>query len=149
MSVKPGKAADFKEEFRYPLYPVLISITLPDGSKRSTTKNKLCFKLITANWCLYSRCDGKNTTLFALEIRYFRRAWFKNDTLYLKYCKQVQLVADSQLDNKVKVAEQTVYWENTAVIIKSKTSQVQTEFQSSVKNDDDKIRIIDLLLYYT
>ena len=46
----------------------------------------------------------------------------------------------------MKAAERKTRGENRAVIIKSMKSKVSTDFRSFVKNNNNKTKIIDLLL---
>ena len=61
---------------------------------------------------------------------------------------EVHVVNDCYLHNSTKAAERKARGENRAVIMKSMKSKIPADFQTFLKNDDSKTRIIDLLLDY-
>ena len=65
-----------------------------------------------------------------------------------KGVNEVHFVRVSYLHNNIKPAERKNHGENRVVIIKSMKSKIPADFQNFVKNDDNKINIIDLLLDY-
>ena len=65
-----------------------------------------------------------------------------------KGVNEAHLVGDSYLHNNIKAAERKTRGENRAVIIKSMKSKIPADSQTFVKNDENKTRIIDLLLDY-
>ena len=69
-----------------------------------------------------------------------------------KGVNKVHFIGDSYLHNNIKAAERKTRAENRAVITKSMKLKIQADLLNSgrtfVKNDDNKTRIIDLLLDY-
>ena len=65
-----------------------------------------------------------------------------------KGANEVHFVGDSYLNNNIKAAKRKTRGKNQAVIIKSMKSKIPADLQTFVKNDDNKTRIIDLLLDY-
>ena len=65
-----------------------------------------------------------------------------------KGVNEVRFVGDSYLHNYIKAAERKTRRENRAVVIKSTKSKIPAHFQTFVKNDDNKTRIIDSLILY-
>ena len=156
-SVKSGKAVDFKEALRYPLCPIPLSIAFPDGSKRSTAKSKLLHEL-GISYAIVSDLPQQVDAYVIDVMAQIRSLHGKPDTFedlamklinYVpKGVNEVHCVADSYLDNSIKSSERKSRGDNRAVIIKSIKSKIPSDFQSILKNNDSKTRIIDLLLDY-
>ena len=60
-----------------------------------------------------------------------------------KGVNEVHFVDDSYLHNSIKAAERHNRGENRVVIIKSMKSKIPADFQTFVKNDENKTSIID------
>ena len=85
--------------------------------------------------------------LTKIQSLYGKPDTFEGLTLKLINCvpkgvNSVHFVADSYLHNSIKVGECKICAENRIVLIKLMKSKVPPDFQSFLKNDDNKTRII-------
>ena len=157
--MKTGRNIDFEKALSYPLSPVPLSISHPDGTRRKTEKSKLrdiIFKGIPIKNEEPENCcnDVAVVDMMALLNTFtsipktyggladkFVRALPQN---YLR----VDVVTDTYKNTSIKGLERALRGESEKIHIASLESKTPSDFSRIRKNGENKTRLIELIIQY-
>ena len=154
-SLKTGFAVDFKKALQYPLSPIPLSISHPDGIQRSNQKSKLKEALLKGveSLSLEEIADMKITAV-VVDMMGLMHTLTKQPETYEdlakkfvsnlpKGYKRIDVVADSY--NSVKLFKKG---DHVKIFIPSLNSKVAPDFKKLLRNRDNKARLIQLIFEY-
>ena len=160
-SIKTGRAVDFEKALSYPLSPVPLSISNPDGSRRSTAKSKLKdillqFRETTVN----EEPDLSQDSAILVDMIALINTINETASTYAEFAKafvkriprgykQVDIIADCYQNPSIKRAEQLSRGESESIHIASLQSRIPSDFKFRIlRNADNKKRLIDLMFEF-
>ena len=160
LSARSERLIDFQKALSYPLCPVPLNLANPDGSRRTTQKSKLS-NVIYENSVVLECGDLLRKTdviaylvdLMAL-IRTQNRTAATYEELALQLFmaippgyKRIDIVADTYRDASIKDPGRSKRGCSEAIIVRSGgKSKIPQNFIKFLKNDENKTRIIELIL---
>ena len=148
---------DYKEARKYPLLPIPLSLSHADGFKRSNKKsqvNDIIAKHRSSEF-IYPPCENSSISyivdIMAL-IRNFKTIPDTYESLAWKItksvppnCARVDLVADSYDEISTKASERQCRGFGDTVEIKSAQSNIPANFQSFLRNCQNKSRMVEII----
>ena len=157
-SLKTGFAVDFKKALQYPLSPIPLCISHPDGIQRSNQKSKLKEALLKGveSLSLEEIADMKITAV--VDMMGLMHTLTKQPETYEDLAKKFvsnlpkgyerrDVVADSY--NSVKLFKKGDHVNLSGkIFIPSLNSKVAPDFKKLLRNRDNKARLIQLIFEY-
>ena len=117
----------------YPLYPFLLSMAFPDGSKRDPSKSKLLHEILL-NIPDNSPTElGIDKTKCAYVINYFQ-----------KDMRGMTIIADTYQESSIKPTEKRKSGNSTKVLICSIKSRLPSDMNKFMLNNDNETPLIKL-----
>ena len=159
LSAKTGQLIDFNKALEFPLCPVDLNLSNPDGSRRSTQKSKLTEIIIqeltlmnNAEFPQKSEVIAYVVDLMALVRTItnipgtYEELTFQLIRLLPTGYKRVDIVADTYREVSIKDPERRKRGCTDKVLIRSAKSKVPRNFNEFLQNRENKTRLIDLIL---
>ena len=157
LSTKHNKVIDFEVALTYPLSPVPISLSHPDGTRRKTTKSSL-MNIIN------SYCDTnfdhslppRQTSTYMVDLMALIRTVSPVPETYSsltnnlierlpKDYNRIDIIADTYQENSLKNNERDMRGISDKVIVSSPPSKIPRNFTAFLKNGDNNTRLIELI----
>ena len=158
-SLKTGRAVDYKKALTFPLSPIPLSISNPDGSRRSTTKSVLKDKILRGVEFVAPDAFPKN--YIVVDMIALANTMTRIPSTYLEYAKSfiklipknfksVHVIADSYNNSSsLKQNEQQKRGTAETLHIASLQSKTPSDFRERIlRNSQNKTRLIELVYQY-
>ena len=159
LSAKTGQLIDFNKALEFPLCPVDLNLSNPDGSRRSMQKSKLT-EIIIQELTLMDNAEFPQkfeviayvVDLMALVRTItniagtYEELTFQLIKLLPTGYKPVDIVADTYREVSIKDPERRKRGCADKVLIRSVKSKVSSNFNELLQNGENKTRLIDLTL---
>ena len=157
LSAKHNKVIDFEAALTYPLSPVPLSLSHPDGTRRKTMKSSL---MSVINSYYDTNLDlplpPKQTSMYIVDLMALIRTVSPIPETYShlvhnlieglpKNYKPIDIVADTYRENSLKNNERNLRGISDKVMISSSSSKIPRNFTDFLKNGDNKTRLIELI----
>ena len=156
LSLRSQQQIDFSKALGYSLYPVPLSLSFPDGTRRQTQKSKLLEVLSIKNHQTLS--DKKASTLVIDIIAQFRSLTRVPETfedfiiqfldVIPKSYIRVDIVADCYREVSIKSSEREKRGQSSKVLIGSVRSKVPRDIAKFFSCSANKTQLIDLTFNY-
>lgn len=150
------KPIDFKKALEYPLYPVPLSLSFPDGTKRQTQKSKLLEVLSIKNH--QTKSEKQATTLVIDMIAQYRSITNVPESfedLIVQFLNaipksydRVDIIADCYRSVSIKSGEREKRGSSTKVFVASVKSKVPRDIAKFFSCGDNKTQLIDLTFQF-
>ena len=155
ISAKTQKPIDFATALRYPLYPVPLNLSYPDGSRRETQKSKL-LEIIAPNVSPISEVEvDRGQAVFIIDMiaqirvcatncpETFKEFIIKFLQSFPKGYRRVDIVADTYRITSIKNQERDRRGKGSRVIIGSLKSKVR-DINRFLLNGENKTALINM-----
>ena len=157
LSAKHNKVIDFEAALTYPLSPVPLSLSHPDGTRRKTMKSSL---MSVINSYYDTNLDlplpSRQTSMYIVDLMALIRTASPIPETYShlvrnlierlpKIYKHIDIVADTYRENSLKNNERNLRGISDKVMISSSSSKIPRDFTDFLKNGDNKTKLIELI----
>ena len=156
--MKTGRNIDFEKTLSYPLSPIPLSISHPDGTRRKTEKSKLkdiIFKGIPIKKAeLENCCNDVAVVDMMVLLNTFTSIPKTYGGLADKFVRALPQnylrvdVADTYKNKLIKGLERALRGESKKIHIASLESKTPSDFSRILKNGENKTRLIELIIQY-
>ena len=157
LSAKHNKVIDFEVVLTYPLSPVPLSLSHPDGARRKTMKSSL---MTVINSYYDTDLDlplpPRQTSTYIVDLMALIRTVSPIPETYShlvhslierlpKIYKRIDIVADTYRENSLKNNKRNLRGISGKVMISSSSSKIPISFTDFLKNGNNKTRLIELI----
>ena len=159
LSAKTGQLIDFNKALEFPLCPVDLNLSNPDGSRRSTQKSKLTEIIIRESTLMDNAEFPQKSEVIAYVVDLmalvrtitnipgtYEELTFQLIRLLPMGYKRVDIVADTYREVSIKDPERRKRGCADKVLIRSAKSKVPRNFNEFLQHGENKTRLIDLIL---
>ena len=159
LSAKTGQLIDFNKALEFPLCPIDLNLSNPDGSRRSTQKSKLTEIIIRESTLIDNAEFPQKSEVIAYIVDLmalvrtitnipgtYEELTFQLIRLLPTGHKRVDIVADTYREVSIKNPKRRKRGCADKVLIRSAKLKVPRNFSEFLQNRENKTRLIDLIL---